>query len=275
MRHHPIRALLPALLPALLLPALVLVGCTAPAPVVDDDVEYDVEYADGPRIEEDDDFGTVEVYEVLADGSLSPEASGPTLEVWDLFQQVATPEFASEVILQYRVGDAPESDTLAYVYQDDDPDYWILAVNLATADDADLLVATLIHEYAHLLTFSTDEFDEAGTCDPAFEMSEGCPADTSVIAAFRDRFWAGYDDAPEADNTDDDVAYEFYLAHEDDFVSDYAATNLGEDLAESFMTYVLEASHDGSGTVAAKLRFFDEFPELAAIRERIRAELGL
>lgn len=256
----------------LLASSLLLSGCSLLAPA-DGDVEYSD--ADGPAIEEDDDFGTVEIYDVLEDGSLSPDASGTTLEVWQLFQQIAGPDFAAEVVLQYRVGDAPDSDTLAYVYQDDDPDYWILAANLATADDPDLLVATLIHEYAHILTLSTDEFDEAGTCADDEEMAEGCPAPTSAIADFRDRFWAGYDDAPAVDNDDEDVAYEFYLAHEEDFVSDYAATNLVEDLAESFMTYVLEASSDGDSVVAQKLRFFDEYPELAAIRERIRADLGL
>ncbi len=266
MRRSPILALLAG--------ALLLTGCTVPAPEGPAD-EIDVEVG-APTVEEDDDFGTVEVYDVLDDGSLSPAADGTALEVWELFQRVASPDFAAEVVLQYRVGDAPESDTLAYVYQDEtDPTYWILAANLATAEDPDLLVATLIHEYAHILTLSTDEFDEAGTCPEEFEMSEGCPAEGSTIAGFRDRFWAGYDDAPATDNDDEDVASEFYLAHEDDFVSDYAATNLVEDLAESFMTYVLEESSDGSGVVAAKLAFFDEYPELAAIRERIRADLGL
>lgn len=226
-------------------------------------------------IEQDDDLGAVEVYDVLDDGSLSPEASGTALEVWQLFERIASPDFAAEVVVQFRVGDAPESDTLAYVYQDEDPDYWILAANLAAAEDRDLLVATLIHEYAHILTLSIDEFDAGGTCPPEEEMSEGCPAPTSVIAAFRDRFWAGYDDAPAADNDDPDVADDFYLAHEDDFVSDYAATNLVEDIAETYMTYVLEDSIEGSGVVAAKLAFFDQYPELAAIRERIRADLGL
>ncbi len=261
------------LLPALLLPALLLSGCALLAPEAPDGT--DVVAGSGAVVEEDDDFGTVEVYDVLDDGSLSPDASGTTLEVWELFQQIATPDFAAEVVIQYRVGDAPDSDTLAYVYQDDDPDYWILAANLATAEDHDLMVATLIHEYAHILTLSTDEFDDAGTCAEDEEMSEGCPAPTSAIADFRDRFWTGYEDAPAVDNDDEDVAYEFYLAHEDDFVSDYAATNLVEDLAESFMTYVLEDSAEGSGVVAQKLHFFDEYPELAAIRERIRADLGL
>ncbi|WP_395640320.1 NADH:ubiquinone oxidoreductase subunit 4 (chain M) [Pseudolysinimonas sp.] len=261
------------LLAVLLTSSLLLSGCSILGSSVDDASEYSD--ADAPAVEEDDDFGTVEIYDVLEDGSLSPEATGTTLEVWDLFREIATPDFAAEVLLQYRVGDAPDSDTLAYVYQDEDPDYWILAANLATAEDRDLLVATLIHEYAHILTLSTDEFDEAGTCAPEEEMAEGCPAPDSAIAGFRDRFWAGYDDAPAVDNDDEDVAYEFYLAHEDDFVSDYAATNLVEDVAESFMTYVLEESAEGSGVVAQKLQFFDEYPELAAIRERIRADLGL
>ena len=263
------------LLSVLLASTLVLTGC-AVATVEEDTDAWEEVSADGPAIEDDDDFGTVEVYDVLADGSLSPDAEGTALEVWELFQLVATPDFTAEVLLQYRVGDAPESDTLAYVDQDEThPDYWILAANLATADDEELLIGTLIHEYAHILTLSTDEFDEAGTCDPAFELSEGCPSPTSVLAAFRDRFWSGYADSPAADNDDEDVAYEFYLEHEDDFVSDYAATNIVEDLAESFMTYVMEESFEGSGVVAAKLAFFDEFPELAAIRERIRADVGL
>jgi len=251
-----------------LMACLLLAGCSLLSPGADgvDDA--------GPAIEEDEDFGTVEVYEVLDDGSLLPEAEGTAAEVWDLFLQVATVDFAAEVVSEYRVGDAPDSDTLAYVYQDDDPRYWILAANLATADDYDLTLATLIHEYAHILTLATDEFDEPGTCADDEEMAEGCPAPGSAIAGFRDTFWAGYDDAPAVDNSDEDVAWEFYETHEDDFVSDYAATNLVEDIAESFMTYVLEDEIDADSVIARKLRFFDDYPELAAIRERIRADVG-
>lgn len=231
---------------------------------------------DGIVTESDEDFGTVEVYDVLEDGSLSPAATGTTLEVWELFQRIATVEFTGEVMLQYRAGDAPDSDTLAYVYQDDNPDYWVLAANLATAEDQDLLVSTLIHEYAHILTLSTDQFDEPGTCDAAIELSEGCPAADSVIGQFREEFWDGYgSDAPDGDNVDEDIAWNFYLEHEDDFVSDYAATNVSEDLAETFAVYVLEDVPDGDSVIAQKLQFLDAFPELAAIRERIRAELEL
>jgi hypothetical protein len=222
--------------------------------------------------EDDDDFGSVEVYTVLDDGSLDPGASGLAAEVWETFTRVASPE--TTAALQYRVGDAPDSDTLAYVYQDDDPQYWVLATNLATSDDPTQLIATLVHEYAHILTLGVDQLNpDAASCG-TLQLDEGC-ADGSILAAFNDRFWAGYgDEAPDPANTDSDLAYEFYLAHEDDFVSDYAATNVVEDIAESFMTWVVEDDASGASVVADKLAFFEQYPQLVAERDRIRAEFA-
>ena len=227
----------------------------------------------GARTEDDEDFGSVEIYDVLTDGSLEPAASGLTLTVWETFVRVVTPDFAAEVMSQYRVGDAPDSDTLAYVYQDDDPVFWILAANLATSENEADLVATLVHEYAHILTLTSAEMDtHAASCE-TIELSEGCALGDSYLFAFEQQFWSGYDEAaPTPDNEDGDAAYEFYLAHEDDFVSDYAATNVVEDIAECFSAFVLEDKPSGDSVTAQKLDFFWQFPELEAIRERIRAE---
>ena len=227
----------------------------------------------GAPTEDDEDFGTVEVYTVLDDGSLQPAASGLTADVWDTFVRVAGSGTAASIMTQYRVGDAPDSDTLAYVYQEDDPQYWVLAANLATSDDPTQLVATLVHEYAHILTLGVEELDpEATSCD-TLQLDEGC-ADGSIIAAFEEAFWSGYDDAPDPGNVDGDLAYEFYLAHEDDFVSDYAATNVVEDIAESFMTWVIEDDPSGASVVADKLAFFERYPQLVAERDRIRGEFA-
>lgn len=227
-----------------------------------------------PIIEEDSDFGTVEVYAVLDDGSLEPMADGLAAQVWETFERVATPAFTAEVMAEYRVGDSAESDTLAYVYQTDDPEYWVLAANLATSRDTEQLIATLIHEYAHILTLGTGQVDPGATSCDTLDLDEGCADPGSLLQAFQEEFWSGYEDAPDAANSDSDVAYEFYLAHEEDFVSDYAATNVVEDIAESFMTFVLE-DEPAPGTVTAdKLLFFWAEPDLVAIRERIRAEFA-
>ncbi len=236
-----------------------------------------VERADGPQAptEFDEDFGEMQVYDVLADGTLEPAASGVAAEVWEQFVRMVGADVAGDSIIQYRAGEAPSSDTLAYVYQDLNPQYWTLAVNLATADDPQLLVATLIHEYAHVFSFDDDDFDrKAAVCD-TLDLFEGCAATDSYLFEFYETFWSSYTDAVDVENLDADAAWKFYLNNEDDFVSDYAATNLGEDFAESFMTFVIEDSFDGPGVAAQKLRFFTQYPELVELREHIRDELGV
>lgn len=231
------------------------------------------------EVEYDEDFGEVVVYDVLEDGSLEPQPEGVTAEVWDLWIRIIGPEAAASSISQFRAGDSDTSDTLAYVYQDTNPQFFTLAVNLATADDEQLMVATLVHEYAHVFSFGPTEFDrKAASCD-TFETIEGCAEPDSYLYAFYDAFWADYTDRPDLENVDPDIAWEFYLAHEEDFVSDYAATNLGEDFAESFMTFVIEDDWSPDTPTGAKLEFFTQYPELVELREQMRLgaadELGL
>lgn len=229
----------------------------------------------GAPTREDEDFGTVEVYTVLDDGSLDPAATGLTAEVWDIYYRMTEDQLAGDLVAEFIVGDAPTSDTLAYVIPLDDPEQWALAANLATSEDPELLIATLVHEFAHILTLRTDEIEEqSGRC-PTVDLDEGCAAPDSVIAAFEEEFWKPYGiDAPEPWNVDPDIAWEFYLEHEEDFVSDYAATNVAEDLAESFMTYVIEDEATGDSLAAQKLRFFDDYPDYVELREHIRAEFA-
>ena len=230
----------------------------------------------GPIVLEDDDFGTVEMYEVDDAGTLNPTPASDSLtaSVWATFVRVATPEFAADVMIEYQVGDAPDSDTLAYVHRSDDPEYWVLAANLASSDDLATLVPTLIHEYSHILTLSTEQIDpDAASCS-TLELDEGCANPESTMQRFEEQFWAGYTDAPDASNSSWDVTDAFYAEHSEDFVSDYAATNVVEDVAESFMTFVMEDRPTGDSVVAAKLEFFWAVPEYVAIRERIRAEFA-
>lgn len=144
------------------------------------------------------------------------------------------------------------------------------------ADDSDTLLQALIHEYAHVLSLNVDQVPEAsGSCE-TLELSEGCALPTSFIDDFQVEFWVAYgEDAPGPDNDDADVAYAFYETHEEDFVSDYAATNVTEDFAESFAAFVLEAEPDSDSPLAQKLDFFWNVPEFVEIRAHISEEFGL
>ncbi|WP_300594940.1 NADH:ubiquinone oxidoreductase subunit 4 (chain M) [Microbacterium sp.] len=270
----------PALSTALVAIVVALSGCSLTA-LTDigtiDQSDGFGQYDDGEVYTEDDeDLGVVEVYTVEPDASLSPPGDETTESVWDMFVRIVTPEVAGSVIRDFRVGDSESSDTLAYVLQTDDPEQWTLVVNLAYASDEDLLLSTLIHEYAHILSLSPGQTDpEAWSCD-TLQLDEGCAEPDSALWAFDQEFWAQYgSDAPDPANADADLAYEFYLDHEDDFVSDYAATNVVEDFAESFMTFVLEPEPDSDTTIAQKLLFFWDRPEYVEIRDHVRAEFGL
>ena len=229
-----------------------------------------------PRTAEDSDLGTMQIYDVLSDGMLEPVAVGLAADVWDVFTRVATPAFTSSVVLTYEVGSSDTSDLLAWVTQDlDSAEYWHLSVNLDGAKDISYLLTTLIHEYAHILTLDLEQMPPSSDCEVA-APSQDCWYDDAYLLAFWEEFWSGYgDDAPAASNTDDTVKQAFYQEHEEDFVTAYAATNVAEDIAESFMAYVIEPIPDpAASVVAAKMAFFERYPELSAIRERIRAEFG-
>lgn len=58
------------------------------------------------------------------------------------------------------------------------------------------------------------------------------------------------------------------------FVSEYAATNLTEDMAESFASFVLQSKPSGTKTVDKKIAFYYEYPALVRERERIRTALA-
>jgi hypothetical protein len=221
-------------------------------------------------------FSATDVYAVTADGTLTPQPSARAGMVWDQLLRVTTPDFARTMITEYQTGDDPDSDTLAYVASADDPTKWVVAANLAYADDADILLATLVHEYAHMLSLGADDTDAAATqCDTEWAGS-GCLLPDADLERFALRFWSDYADAPARDNVDADVAWDFYLAHEDDFVSDYAATNASEDFAETFATYVVEPETDAADSaIAQKFAFFAALPEYAGARKRIRAEFDL
>ncbi|MEV8274033.1 NADH:ubiquinone oxidoreductase subunit 4 (chain M) [Microbacterium sp. NPDC077184] len=229
---------------------------------------------DAAPLEADEDFGDVRVYEISLDGAPVPEPGTDAQRVWDLFVRVATPAFAAEAMSEYRVGDAPDSDTMAYVHRDDDPNLWTLAANIAYADDEDLLVSTLIHEYGHILSLGVADADPDADDCATFWIDEGCVAASSALFAFDEAFWVAYGDlAPGPDDTDAESGEALFEAYPDDFVSDYAATNVVEDFAETFQAFVLEDEPAADSPVAEKILFFWDLPDYVDVRERIRTDL--
>jgi len=230
-----------------------------------------------PRVIDDGELGTMEVYAVDGDAALvpAPAAGSLTEEVWTTFVRIATVEFVAETVAEFQVGDAADIDVAAWVVQDEHTEEWTVGANLAVSDERHDLLVTLIHEYAHLLTLQRSEMSTGSDPCPTVRLDEGCLAEDATLQAFHERFWTPYGaTAPAAESQDRDRGRDFFDEHEDDFVSDYASMNPVEDIAESFMTFVLENRPRGDSVAAQKLEFFWQQPEFVKMRDRIRAEFA-
>ncbi|HUN23365.1 MAG TPA: hypothetical protein PK299_09565 [Anaerolineales bacterium] len=215
-------------------------------------------------------------------------------EVWAYFAKLIPAEQRRDLIRFQAVSDG-EGEVLASVEPDtDDPKKWIINVDILDAQaDMKELTYTLVHEFAHVLTLNnrqvpmdtdiffnpTDEdlYNQRVSACPRYFTGEGCAKKDSYINLFFTAFWSDkYDEWVELDYLEDEDEYyaqldELYQKYADEFVTDYAATNPAEDIAESFTQFVFSPKPRGNGKTIAdqKVLFFYDFPELVTLREEI------
>ena len=213
--------------------------------------------------------------------------------IWNYYTAMI-PEDGRRLLVGYKVVTDGEGGSLAMVEQSpNEPTEWMLNVDIADTNDLRDLTYTLIHEYGHLLTLNENQIDvseevfynpddddiyyEAEESCGTYFSGEGCAKSNSYIYRFYNEFWADiYDEWNETQYIEDDDAYyealdDFYYKYEDRFVTDYAATNVGEDIAEAWTFFVISEKPVGSTIAEEKILFFYQFPELVALREQIVA----
>lgn len=216
-------------------------------------------------------------------------------EAWRVFAELI-PAQRREAIAAFRVFTDGQDNTLAAVEQNaENPDLWYLDVDIADAQNRDLLLSTLVHEYAHALTLDSSQVEpdaevlknwndpellrqKAAAC-PTYFTDTGCSRPDSYMQAFYQRFWLNLADewarinAMQYESEDltpyYDALYQFYLRHADQFVDDYAVTHPTEDIAESFTYFVFSPKPAGDTVKEQKILFFYEYPELRALREQM------
>lgn len=203
-------------------------------------------------------------------------------EFWNFFTNLI-PADARTVMKELELFADPEDGTAAYVapISDNDLSIWEMGHNLDFVWDQNNEFVqgesayTSIHEVAHLLTLDNSQVNvSAGNCG-TFHTGEGCSTSTSYINEFFNQFWGDiYAENQQIGQDDFDGFFDFYRKYSDQFVSEYAATNPGEDIAESFATYVMGDSPSGNSISAQKIRFFDGFSELVSLKQRIQANIN-
>jgi hypothetical protein len=191
------------------------------------------------------------------DGRLEGAALPEHRRLWALAEAML-PAGSLPQIRQLNVVTDGEARTLAMVHRSTtEHDAWILSIDAAEADD--VLRRTLVHEFAHLATLGESDLTSQRTNCNGRLIEIGCAKRGSLLADYADRFWT---DRPEPDR---------YRASE--FVTQYAAESVHEDLAETFLFWVY-GDRPSSEAIAAKYDWFAQRATFVTARDEIRARLG-
>ena len=257
------------------------------------EIEY-LEDADPYETSGDDSFSEAEedvISSYKVDGDFIIKiAEGPAREnwmkeqarhqqMWDQFVKMVAPD-DRRWIDQFVIFDGRD-ELLGYVDpQSDKLDKWnfALAIDIAypngVFDGNGEFTYTLIHEYGHILSLNDTQIDAASSSCLTYELEEGCAMNQSFIQKFYLQFWASI--ASEwASARDEDDYYELYKKYQDRFLTEYAATNIAEDIAETFAVFITRENGPNGQTIAEdKIRFMYNEPELVRMRNYIK-ESGL
>lgn len=231
---------------------------------------------------------------ITPEGTISKTDDAKYREVWNRFTTLF-PETARKDVVRFEISSDGKEGSLAATYAlEENPMQWALVVDDvdAFADNGTMntqdLTYSLIHEMGHLLTLNArevppspaiDDFAAArNACLPQFFTGEGCSNKTSIINLFFQSFWkdiyATYADA--FDSEDEENIPDLYSENPNNFVSDYAASNPVEDIAESFTEFVLNDRNKKAVTIADKKQdFFYNHSSLVTLRSIIRQRLTL
>ena len=241
----------------------------------EDDFEGEGEFDENDFGDDETPVVTFEVVgEKLVSSEATPEQTEQANAVWTRFTELIPADERTMVSKFELMADEYGG---AHVYADEnDPTRWILGVNFGI--EGEELDSILVHEFGHLLTLQAGEVPPSNedTSCPTYNPGEGCAMNASTIAEFVEAFWPQQmqDDLARINDTGDwDAIDQFYADNADQFVTDYAATNPVEDLAETFTAFVLEERPTGSNIADQKVEMLWGDPEMVALRDEIRANL--
>lgn len=149
----------------------------------------------------------------------------------------------------------------------------VWSLRIAELDD-DLRDVALVHELGHLISLGPTEIVPA--TDPTvadqcvtYLSMEGCAIPGQVFERFVSSFW----DVKAGWETGDAAAAARHSAAPQSYVSSYAATNPGEDVAETFVYFVYSLRPTGVTVADQKMLLMWEFPELVDLRGFLRRGL--
>jgi len=203
-------------------------------------------------------------------------------EVWQLLKKIIPESYISK-ISDFMIFAGQESGTAGYVFPtSQDLSTWRMGIAIDFAYEGGFnangeLAYTLIHEFGHILTLDNTQVDASifeNDCKNYF-VGEGCAKEAAYINKLQRQFWADIWGEFQSAQEDFDKMDAFYSKHQDRFVTNYASTNPGEDIAEVFATFVTRnGGANGNSIAEQKIKLMYDHSELIQLRDFIRGNMA-
>jgi len=193
------------------------------------------------------------------------------MEMWDFYTRLIPAENRSRIV-EFEVFYG-NNDLAGYVepINENDLSKWKMglaieaAENTTDIDFSNFFTYLTVHEFGHVLTLNETQVNVFQDNCPEYHTGEGCSNGNSYINQLYELGWE--DIANELQ--DGQGSEDLYNRYSDRFVSDYAATNPGEDIAEVFATFIIQPKPGGNSIANQKVNQLYERSELVALRNKI------
>ncbi|CAG9614079.1 hypothetical protein BACCIP111899_03306 [Bacillus rhizoplanae] len=215
--------------------------------------------------------------------------------LWDMYSLLIPAKYRED-IKEFDIVTDGYDNIVAHVMQNaENPEDWIISLDALDSNiNINEVIKTLIHETAHVLTLNstqipvdqkyikdvTEEKDISAyeaKCTALF-LTEGCTKKDSYVNQFYEQFWKPIESEwkEKKVETNLEAQMQFFKEHEDKFVSEYATTNVAEDIADTFTAFILQDSSkvkESKEVKYQKIAFFYQFPELVKMRAEVLSGL--
>lgn len=197
-------------------------------------------------------------------------------DIWNLVKKVVPMSFRSKMS-QFLIYNGEQNGSAGFVFPTStDLSKWQMAIAIDYPDTDDL-IHTVIHEFGHILTLSNKQVNAsimANSCSN-YHTGEGCANADSYINKSYQKFWADIWGDFQKGQDSETAAEEFYNKYQNRFVTQYASTNPGEDIAEVFAYFVMRSNSAEGNTIAdKKMQLLYDYNETVELRNYARKNIS-
>ncbi|WP_101445111.1 hypothetical protein [Aquimarina sp. MAR_2010_214] len=242
----------------------------------------------------EDDDGSITIYKVEGDKIVKEKdykVTGKLLEfqkdtkkhqeIWNLVKRIIPANYRSRMS-EFVIFAGEKDGTAGYVVERTrDLSKWQMGIAIDFAYQGGFntrgeLAYTIVHEFGHIITLDKVQVDSSvsqGGCK-SFFTGEGCSRDNSNINKLYQNHWADiWEEFRKVNNEND--AQKFYDKYKERYVTQYASTNPGEDIAEVFAMFVTTANGvHGNSRAEQKIQQMYDNPEMINLRNYIRGNIA-